>query len=417
MCYPWRWHLEKYVDYFPLVQQFRALDRFAWVPYIVLSVTAAWMLDQILKELLLQKRKAVFAVLFGAPVLTLWTAEAFYNLKPEEDLYKGLSYAREYFNNDNYLSWISKAGYSPEQFQSIVALPFFHIGSEKFWLDYPVSMYEATRASYSTGLPTLECFLGRLSLSNTMKAIQLMSGDLMEKEIIHDLPNKKPFLLITNGQSLNDLEQKLVSQAQLITSNAERKIYSLPLSSFETNFSYWREFLSSHKDSLYNYNFFKSTQPVSVMRIRLFNKDSTDLFLESGIREPAGSFTLYDSIVSGFDDSIQLEISVWLKITTEKYTSPDLYERQYSRDGKLIEEKYITTAHDTRDVYQDWIRLSNKFSINEPGTRLQVFLKCESAMIINSFLIRPIDTHIFYNERKDGSFMLDNFFIPPLSQN
>jgi hypothetical protein len=86
--------------------------------------------------------------------------------------------------------------------------------------------------------------------------------------------------------------------------------------------------------------------------------------------------------------------------------------KQFSKDGKVVDHDEISVANAARDVYEDWVRLSKKFVLLNHENRIELSVTSDNKMTVSSFLLRPADAHIFYNERADSSFIMDNFLIP-----
>jgi hypothetical protein len=118
-----------------------------------------------------------------------WTIDVYYNIGTVKTKVKPYPVGREVMTSFAVKRALSEAGKKPGDFQAILALPMFHVGSEKFWLSTNSSLWQGLRASYETGLPMIDGYMGRIGLSKAMRIIQLISNPKIEKEIIQDLPS------------------------------------------------------------------------------------------------------------------------------------------------------------------------------------------------------------------------------------
>ncbi|MQY78324.1 MAG: hypothetical protein GH151_03895 [Bacteroidetes bacterium] len=120
---------------------------------------------------------------------------------------------------------------NPGNYQAIIPLPYFHIGSENLWIHPKCEILKYTYiASLKTGLPTTGVLLSRTSLGQSFHNIEMMLEPYRKPEILDDLPNNKPFLLLAaKCDELNDNEKRLLSEAEFITGNEMFSLYSLPV--------------------------------------------------------------------------------------------------------------------------------------------------------------------------------------------
>jgi hypothetical protein len=63
------------------------------------------------------------------------------------------------------------------------------------------------------------------------------------------------------------------------------------------------------------------------------------------------------------------------------------------------------------DIYDDWVRSSITFTLLRKENTVEIYLE-GIGIEANHFLIRPAAIDVYYNWRKDGSFVFNNYFIP-----
>jgi len=410
MCLPWRWGLEHYSEHFPFIRQFRALDRFAYVFYYVISIFAAYLFFSLIRTLI-RSNKKMLAALTSLLIFILWFFDSLYNIKTITDSYQYNNYAREYFSDDNYLQWLRERGYTPADFQAVIALPFFHIGSEKIWIDNAVSIYASTWASLNTGLPIAGSYLGRTSLSETINLVQLTADSLIEKQLLSELKNDKPFLLVTTQESLTDYEKMLISKSVFICKKGGYSIYKLPLSAFAASYARAREIFNHRNDSLIFHpgGFYTSKSEEAIV---MKNYSLQGSFLQGVQKSDSGRMHLFNGKVPQARDSMRFEVSVWIKLSTENYATPDLHFFEFDSSGRQMNFQYAQ-AKSSRNLYQGWDRVSLTLLLTNKNDRIEILLTGDDHIEAEHFLIRPVDTDVYYSLQDDGSFVLNNFFITP----
>jgi hypothetical protein len=185
--------LEKFVDFIGPVRQIRGVGRFAWVFYYAMNILAVYSAWSFFKS---RKRKAVPWIVITLTLLILLT-EAQLNMVY---IYPYLNRKNpEFVDFRNTLpadGWVK--GIDPAKYQSILPLPFFHIGSENIWLEPECGIdAEAFKVSLKTGLPMHAVMMGRTSLSQTYKSLEMIWEPYREPAILGELLSTKPLLVLS----------------------------------------------------------------------------------------------------------------------------------------------------------------------------------------------------------------------------
>ena len=407
MAYPFRW-CPKLLDYIPVVRQFRSTGRFAWIFYYSFSIFAAYYFFILIRTLRLRHLTIVSYLIF-AGIITFWALDGFCNLRVVTNQYKPYRSASDYFSKESYSYWLKNAGYTPDQFQAVLSFPFFHVGSEKFWLDPSSSLIEATKASYDTGLPTFDSYLARTSLSQTLKEVQFASSTHIEKNILQYLKKDKPVLLIVAGGELSPSEKVIISKADSIYSNDYIKLYRLSVDSLRTDFKTILKNFLAKKDLLFKKENYFTTDSLNRIIIDRMNSDKDAGFLEGAVKKDSGDLELFAGHLTMLQDSEKFEISVWEKAFIETYDFPWLYYRQYDAGGKPVAEKIISPKS-SEDVFKDWVRCSLTFTVLDKQNTVQFFLRGKK-IEAGELLIRPVTADVYYQFQADSSFVFNNYLI------
>ncbi len=86
-------------------------------------------------------------------------------------------------------NWLNKI--NPNQYQAIIPLPYFHVGSENLWLEPNSDILKNTFiVSLKTGLPTTGVAMSRTSLSQTFNQISLLLEPYRKLEILKRSENR-----------------------------------------------------------------------------------------------------------------------------------------------------------------------------------------------------------------------------------
>ncbi|MDP5171102.1 MAG: hypothetical protein NWR72_12730, partial [Bacteroidia bacterium] len=157
------------------IQQFRSMGRLAWVFFYGFTFLSAWIILNKWFEPI-KKRNAGLAMLLLIGVTSIWLLEGYFLMKDKAEFI--LSQNKKNLYPEWSIKWndiLDEAGYPSSSFQAIVALPFFHTGSEKFFQPSWLSERYSQMIAIQTGIPIIENFTARASLSASRKSIQLIS--------------------------------------------------------------------------------------------------------------------------------------------------------------------------------------------------------------------------------------------------
>ena len=407
MQYPWCLNLRDEMEQLPVVRQLRALGRFTWPFYYATAVFAAYFLFTILRALH-QKRKHVQWILLALAITVFWIYEGKVNVMQVKLWYTKSKVAKEYFHKDEYRSTLEQAGYNPSDFQAIIVFPFYHLGSEKFWVEAYRSLDQSLVISYELGLPLVNSYLNRTSVSQAEKLIQLSGSNLIEKTVLADLQDDKPFLLFVTGEPSDD-ERAIMENADSLSVTSAGTLYLLRPSDLNPDFEKVRSAFNAKRDSLYQgVNYLSSDSTQSVIYVPL--TDKIDSFLAGGIYRDSGRVVLYSGKIPAARDSQQFHLSCWEKIFIETYDFPWFYFKQFNEQHQLVNETAFTIKN-TQDVYDGWARLNFTFTLQGKNDSIVCYLEGRN-LEVSRLLIHPLNSNIYTDIRNDGSFVLNNYFIP-----
>ncbi|MFK8008037.1 MAG: hypothetical protein AB8H03_16890 [Saprospiraceae bacterium] len=202
------------LEWIPLIKNFRTTGRFGWIFYFVATVSVTYVLQEYLEQLK-EKGKPVIILLLISMLPLLYFMEGFAH---HFEMSKKITTKVNVFEKENlgkdYLSALKKIDRS--KYQAIIPLPFYYCGSENFSRPIHDHSSEVSKIfSYHTQLPLLAFDVGRTSIQESKKIVQVISPNIYKKLIINDLPSKKPFLIIESDE-LTDYEAELKDRSSII---------------------------------------------------------------------------------------------------------------------------------------------------------------------------------------------------------
>jgi len=124
-------------------------------------------------------------------------------------------------------AWVSLI--DPNEFQAILPLPYFHVGSENVWVEPKCDILrQSFIVSLKSGLPSMGVMLSRTSLSQTYKSLALVNTPVSPFPIKNDLPNTKPLLLmVENCNNLTEPEINLLQHSSFLWKGPKFSFFKL----------------------------------------------------------------------------------------------------------------------------------------------------------------------------------------------
>ncbi len=219
---PFSLGLEKWLNYTGPFRQFRAIGRFVFPFFYMLNILAFYLLWK-----LLTTRKLWWTRLILILALFMTGYDAYQNIasypKNLNNRIKTLNDRQNVLPEDQ---WVNE--FDLNLFQAIMPFPYFHVGSENYWVSVPSKVETAAFiASLKTGLPLNAVALSRTSISQTLKNLDLYFEPYRGYPILDDLPSMKPFLFfVMKGEVITNSEKRLISHAHFLSENDSHSFYS-----------------------------------------------------------------------------------------------------------------------------------------------------------------------------------------------
>lgn len=415
MCWPFAGGHEDWVPHLGPLRQFRSLGRFAWIFYYVMGVTAAVVLWQLLRYLR-QRRAGQFGLGLLTLLLIIWAYEAKYHL---EATTRPLLQTRvaDFLLDDAaaiaYKPLLTAVNRQPNDFQAILPLPYFALGSEKFGLEpTSISAGEGFRASYQTGLPLAAVMMSRTSLAQSLSSMNLFSSDLLPKTLPAQFPSRRPLLVVASAvDSLRPAEQALLRRgAHLLTRTDRVRLYELPLTAFATDRpTRERAWFAAHRDSLRQEStesgpvWCSAPAPGVVWRTFPTNSPAGSASRWPGFTRPgvahnrSGETVLFNGTLPhppGLTDTTRAyDITFWAYAATTDWL-PAATFRQLTPAGAEVEVQN-TSLNRSTEILGNWVCQHFGFRLTDPANRIEVRVSGLD-YAVDDLLIRSRATNVYW---------------------
>jgi hypothetical protein len=408
MCIPFKWGLGFLTDLVPLLKQFRCLGRFSWIFYYVFTVFTATYLYYIYR---VARRKGYRMQAMALLMITLvyWGLEAASHVQNST---RGIFNRNELFNEGSVDigAILAEAGSGAEDYQGIFFLPFANSCGDKLRFERGLGAFsEAMRCSDQTGIPIIQSFSPRISLSQAMSSIQLLADTTIYKRRVDDM-NQKPVLLVVIPENLNQREASLLQRAELFWEGPRFSLARLPVQAFNRGFDNWMRIAGRLQDSLPgtgNLRTDANREQVIYRDFEMFR--SVNPFTGTGARYlKKGTLELLDEDLYTCCPDSQIDISFWLFVDhrTDNMPTPELW--QWDQDNTLVSKEKLN-SREVHDVDGMWVRIS-KSLVPEPGIRYQLTVSGKY-ITVDDLLLKPAAARVVVRH-ENGDILLDNFRVP-----
>lgn len=406
MAYPFQWFpgLE---DYLGPLRQFRSLGRLAWPFYYVFMAYAALLIYQLHRRFALKHRPMLAWGIVMASCIS-WGISSWVLVRSQQQFYFKQTVASHPERTTDFQQALTQAGYQSDDFQAILGLPFYHIGTEKIALPHWHSNRASFALSLDTGLPLINNKAARMPLQQGLEAIQLVSSPEITRVLPDKFPQSTPLLLCHSGQGLSAAEQALIDRSIFITQVEGISLYSLSVSDLKTDPSTRVAIFESLRNSLFHHKegYYLTHQSRAVLFESYGNglgkRGDSSLYLTNG------TAILYDGLPELMRPKARLEASVWIRADVNSSYLPPLDVQVYKGDS--LHSQFRSQIKESRDYDQGWVRASITFPISNRTQRIVISITGER-LEMDHLLIRPQWIHVYLPSSNGSSLIYDNYFI------
>lgn len=205
---PFVFKLEFLLEYLGPIRQFRGIGRFAWLFFYMLNIVVFYLLWQKLKGY-----KSAYRIFLVLPLGVL-VYDAWFHSHSQKHYINNRLPELDYAFHSNL-----KPNINVEEFQTIMPIPFFSIGSENYWREPACneSVVKVYAISQLTGLPLNATYTSRSSVWRCVENLNLIMEPLQTFPVLKYY-NKKDILLLVDPacDRINENERRIVSISTLL---------------------------------------------------------------------------------------------------------------------------------------------------------------------------------------------------------
>lgn len=424
MGVPLVWAKEFFAEALPFLRQFRSIGRFSWAFYYIFLIYTSIVCFRYF-TILKSRNKTILSYVFLTilvAVSIIQTAGYLQNWN-KTFITEAASVHEKIFDNNeskNLEAILNDNGQSLDDFQAILGLPFFHIGSEKLWIQEVgegKTMWEGGSISMLTGLPLINVMMSRTSWSSTFELVQIVDGVWNEKTILQQFDSRPILLMVNSQQTLSHKDNDWMEVAQLIKKDDYRKInfYSVDIKKLIENNKQYRAkalqkinastdpigLLSAYSNAFYYYNGFENTPSKIAMR------GSGAIENKSGLSKPQIIDTIF---LENVDTSRTYMLSMWIKCNNYNYKTTDIQFDFYDKNQQLIHTEESASVMST-NIQNFWFLNEKSFRFPAQTHYMVIMTNDKNSKIgrfiaVDDIMIYPIDAPIYV--KSNGQTIVNN---------
>lgn len=400
------------LDYAAFIKQFRAVGRVSWIYYYIATVVAVVGFYRWQSRLPRWLGNAITLLLFS-----VWVVEAYgftkqYRYRGEEGR-KNYTRFFDQHADDGVFAILAKQGDTTDDFQAILVLPYFHIGTEKLGLlpQSPRLLAHTFSISYSLHLPLMDVMMSRGSWKQAFAQLRINGGPLTDKI---QLPNNKQLLILTDTSYHPDPDKEyLLSCSQYLGEYNGTRFHALDITALYRSERDARQQLleiahmQSAGDSclgdssFYCYGHFDT------------GKYTSPMFGNGAARAITGNVgIIHRAFLPAATGSRLYEFSAWVLVSNRDYKIPRFRLYFFNAADSLIKDMTVL-AQEPNDSHGLWLRAARYFTMPDSCVRIEtelVNIINPAYLALDELLIRPANATIIAKD-SSGRIMVNNHLL------
>lgn len=367
---PFTLGLDNLRQYIGPIGQLRGLARFGWLFYYVINIVVFYKIyfafyEKNAKQI--WKRVIVFLFL-GVFAFEAWN----YSGRYQQVLNNTISELDGKIGSN--LQEFCKSKIIPSDYQAVLPLPYFNVGSESIWLDPECDILKQSFiVSMETGLPNIGVAAARTSISQTYKIVELVKTPLVKYRILENYKSRKPLLLtVIDCDKLTADEKRLVENAKLIGECQNLKLYELSIDSLlviPQKYNYLKVY-QNMLDSIE-----KGDNGTSIGYLNRTGNLKSDKDNLQGVTIPNDFLKLMEASVK-FNPERKCYLRFWIKdYDIDMVARTQLVISQSSTDQNMLEEKYTDIFRNLRAINNKWALIEIPFKAKQPEEIIKLIIK------------------------------------------
>jgi hypothetical protein len=407
------------IDYLGPFRQFRGQGRFAWAFYYGWGIILWVVLHQKMGQWQGVRRFVLIAGAFLLLGIEAYLMSKASFIKPWRD---EAHYNRQQFESSPGY-WFRKVNLS--DYQAILPMPFFHVGSENFVVDAPGNAVRfAAMGTWHYGIPNLGVNMSRTSFSQTLKLIPLDFLPYRSLDFTQDLPNQKPLLVVLDKAQYFSSPQGstyLLRFSKMIFEDSLVQLRELPLAAFDQAVDAWRQDIKSGYEGTLQKGFLRDgfLLPDSTYQ---FYYETFDHLSSPRTYQGKGAFVGKGRRAVPFlsfqTPAANNECSVWVYLGEDQRPRMNFkgYEVDVAGNERLVVHNACKFDLQVLDN-NGWGLVVFPINVSRAGATVRMELEYKDMSIrdtyIDEFLVRQVgrpEDNIFWKKGRDLVF--NNFWFP-----
>ena len=397
----------KLADYIGQLRQFRAVGRFSWIFFWMANIAAFYLLYHFKSNKYLKYSLWVvaFSLIYFDAYQNNWYQQRY--------LTNRIISLEDQNNQSRENAWIKHIKTS--EYQAMIPLPYFHIGSENLNIQpAPAVVRAAIVASWKTGLPMTACLLSRTSISRSLGNVEMYLEPGKKPGIIKNFPSRKPFLIMLyKNRKLTGSADMLIEFSTKIFSTDSLDFYRLEFDSLEKiynsiNGRILKEMTAKKLIKSGNLLMTDTVMNFIFRDQKMGNIDSFPLaFPQKKVKLP---ICIFDGDLPNYIPGKICLFSFWMSGISKDLTARSELTLEYKSSGGFVyamEIRQISTV--VRMKYDDMALVEMPFKLEKKDDRIRITLRNvemkNAEFVIENLLIRPCDKDIY---RAGKSYLFKN---------
>ncbi len=403
---PFIFGLERMVDYLGPIKQMRGIARFSWVFFYVLNIFVFYQIFHLKRSL----NKFVWYGILAVSITFLWydaiTHTAFWS-KTVNNTIPAITDTSNVLPQNEWLQYVEI-----EEYQAILPIPYFHIGSENIWIE-PIDRIDEYTAlvSWKTGLPSAGVYMSRTSLSQTINLCKLSWEAYRKPQVLKDMHTEKDLLIVAaSSKNIPSAQKNILSVSELLYSNEDFDLYRLPYAALVSLFENLHDntYEQYNKIALHEHGDYHASSPEMNFYVNDFSGKSLGDNNMGGYYMIPGNKSLkfqqkkpfIDLTLPGDEDMQEFVVSFWINnVSKDLLLRSVLIIEIQDADGNVYD--YITSQlfREVAVVDGDWVMIEKIINVEEAGDKIRCILQnrllYKDIYTIDQIMIRNADTEIY----------------------
>ncbi|HEY8403220.1 MAG TPA: hypothetical protein VIK71_01290 [Flavobacteriales bacterium] len=415
--YPFIAGHESWLDKFSILKNFRGIGRFAWTSYFILTVLAVVLLQRMYERLQWRWLLVLPSVVAVLNVVEGWS----YHQQIGEEVRATHNIFQRQYLSDEIIAALETVNWT--QYQAMIPLPFFHIGSENYGKEANSATYTLSMLMcYHSGVPLMANYSTRTSIIESKKIMQIISPPFYYKAIQDDLPSQLPFIILDTKQEMNEWEQYLLNRGEVIYTCDAFRLLSIRYDAlFSTDEQLWMDHYHNLKPQLMEKAGFELPIGDSAAYVYFNSWDELpSTYTLDGAGALSGQkkdYTLLKTFEENELDSGKSYVaSFWMYNNGPNYGQDmpgiGIFVQTRKEDGS-IEWHHFQGLNGALIIDGDWSLMEYEFTA--PEGPCELYIKGEDftdkPFYIDNLLIREKGTDVFMDKSSEGYLFMNNHRI------